>query len=163
MYWCGRLYTFTQKEAHLPCKSNRSRECLRARGWVGVCVCMTGGMDPAVLGPFWLFLLLSTASVCTLIKTLNLFLTRSLVHTPSVPPPPSRTTPESQFALHSRITIYSHVYTLTHFIPNSFQRCTVAVGHYTSILLSCFSVSQEGKTNESGVHSYSVSETDASF
>lgn len=29
--------------------------------------------------------------------------------------------------------------------------------------LSCFSVSQEGRSNESGVHSYKVSETDAGF
>jgi len=59
-----------------------------ATGGVGVrewsCVCVRyRGMDPAALGPLWLFLLLSTASVCALIKTLNLMLPHSLAHTPS--------------------------------------------------------------------------------
>ena len=84
--WCmsvlmyGRLYTFTEKGTHLPCKSNRRCVC------VCVCVC-DRGMYPAVLSPFWLFLLLSTASVCALIKTLNLWHTHThtRAHTPAHP------------------------------------------------------------------------------
>ena len=60
---------------------------VRATGGVCVhaCVCVTGGMYPAVLSPFWLFLLVSAASVCTLIKTLNLFLTHTLARTHTHP------------------------------------------------------------------------------
>ena len=126
---------------------------VRATGGVCVCVCVCvcarvharmcdRGMYPAVLSPFWLFLLLSTASVCTLIKTLNLCLTHTHTHAHTRPPshslPPSRPAPKSQFTLYSRTFIYSHI--CTHFIPKSNAHYAVAVVSYMSMPLSCLTL-----------------------
>ena len=99
--------------------------CVCAR--VCVCVCGTRGWILAVLGPFWLFLLLSTASVCTLIKTLNLFLTHTLAHTPSHSQPPLRLAPNIQFTLYSRIFIYSHIHTSSPTLRHTVQQLWLAI------------------------------------
>lgn len=95
VFWC-------EKGARWPHKSNR--RCVRERE-------TDRKMYPAwVLSPFWLFFLLSTASVCTLIKTLNLFLTHTLTHSLTLPTSLKACTEDLIYSVHT----FSYTYTWTH-------------------------------------------------
>lgn len=98
VYWCESFYTFAKKGAHLPFKSNRRCERDRQGG------CILLSWVPS--GCFYS----STASVCTLIKILNLFLTH--IHTQ----PHAHCLPQGLHRRPSLLSthIFSHKHTHTH-------------------------------------------------